>query len=447
MIGPSIILSGVALGSGEYVLWPSITAKYGFVVFWACLLGVITQYFLNMEIERWALATGESAITGFCRLWRGWAPVFLACNIIPWVWPGWASAAGEILSWEIGGSHLAYAVGSLFLVGIVLTIGPVVYTTVERLEMLLCALIVLFMLVTTVAMARLEGLEAMARGAVNIGYIPGDMDLPLLLAAIAFAGAGGTMNLAQANYIKDKGYAMGSYVGRITSPITGKEEAISSTGFFFEFTEENLDRWRKWWRAASIEHFFSFFLVCAFSLGLLSLFAYSTLYGREDLGIDPTTSIAFVRVEAEILAARFGGLLGHLFLLMGIAIMLTTELGLVDAAARVSTDIVRVNFLRESTRWTDSRLYFTFLWGHLIIGAIILLSGFTRPLTLLVLSASLNAVVMFLYAALLLYLNWRVLKRPIGMGPWRILTAAWAVFFFGYFSLMTALKMAPRLFG
>ena len=56
MVGPSVILSGLALGSGEYVLWPSITAKYGFVLFWACLLGVITQYFINMEIERWALA-------------------------------------------------------------------------------------------------------------------------------------------------------------------------------------------------------------------------------------------------------------------------------------------------------------------------------------------------------------------------------------------------------
>ena len=53
-----------ASGSGEFVLWPFITYKFGFVVFWACMVGVTTQYFLNMEIERWTLATG------FCRLWK-----------------------------------------------------------------------------------------------------------------------------------------------------------------------------------------------------------------------------------------------------------------------------------------------------------------------------------------------------------------------------------------
>ena len=60
MIGPSIILAGLALGSGEFILWPYITFKTQFVFFWACMLGVVTQYFLNMEISRWSLATGET---------------------------------------------------------------------------------------------------------------------------------------------------------------------------------------------------------------------------------------------------------------------------------------------------------------------------------------------------------------------------------------------------
>ena len=83
MIGPSIMLAGLALGSGEFVMWPYITYKSGFIFFWACILGVITQFFLNMEIERYTLATGESAITGFCRLNRHWAWVLLLLNILP----------------------------------------------------------------------------------------------------------------------------------------------------------------------------------------------------------------------------------------------------------------------------------------------------------------------------------------------------------------------------
>ena len=35
------------------------------------------QYFLNMEIMRWTLATGESAMTGIIRLSRHFAWIFL----------------------------------------------------------------------------------------------------------------------------------------------------------------------------------------------------------------------------------------------------------------------------------------------------------------------------------------------------------------------------------
>src|SRR5262249_47730818 len=138
MVGPSIILAGLALGSGEYVFWPKIVHSTGFVFFWACLLGVVTQYFINLEIERWTLVTGESAITGFCRLSKQWAWIFLILNIVPWAWPGWATGSAQITSWvffgpwthEVDGKQMqdAYytaeiAIGILLLSGIVLTAG------------------------------------------------------------------------------------------------------------------------------------------------------------------------------------------------------------------------------------------------------------------------------------------------------------------------------------
>jgi hypothetical protein len=33
MIGPSIILAGLSVGSGKFVLWPRLTAEFGFVMF------------------------------------------------------------------------------------------------------------------------------------------------------------------------------------------------------------------------------------------------------------------------------------------------------------------------------------------------------------------------------------------------------------------------------
>src|SRR5688572_33265326 len=76
LVGPGIVAGGVGLSSGEFVLWPFIASQVGLVLLWGALVGVVTQFFLNMEVERYTLATGETAVTGFNRFWRHWGLVF-----------------------------------------------------------------------------------------------------------------------------------------------------------------------------------------------------------------------------------------------------------------------------------------------------------------------------------------------------------------------------------
>jgi len=52
------------------VLWPFIASQAGLVLLWGALVGVVTQFFLNMEVERYPLATGETAVTGLTPFWR-----------------------------------------------------------------------------------------------------------------------------------------------------------------------------------------------------------------------------------------------------------------------------------------------------------------------------------------------------------------------------------------
>ncbi|MFM8286810.1 MAG: Nramp family divalent metal transporter [Planctomycetaceae bacterium] len=555
LVGPSVILAGLALGSGEFIFWPFITYRSGFVFFWACLLGVITQYFLNLEIERWTLATGESAITGFCRLSRAWGPIMLLLNILPWIWPGWATGAGKLLSWLVFGPQLRAAtltvpllwggggelpplelpavvaeqgavarvadgswelkwtgplsavqaellrgcsdqpewrgvlarleqhnrrtggtelqtpwfnwisIATLWIVGLVLTSSPVVYNTVERLQSWLVLLIVASALVLGVLLIKPWAITAMLAGLGRVGSVPGPetgLEQMALLGALAFAGAGGTMNLGQSNFIKDKGYGMGRYIGRITSPITGNEEAIADVGYHFPPTPENRRRWADWWRAANREHFFSFFLTCVACLVLLTLLAYSLFYTPEGT-LRPEAQgfgedLNFIWGEARLIEASFGTpwvgvLFRTVFLLMGVALLLTTELGVLDATVRISTDILKVNFLRENARWSQSRLYFFLLWGEILAGTAILLAGefypgFRQPLFLLKTSAAMNGGVMFIYTVILLYLNAKILPRSIAIGAGRFVAMIWGAGFFGYFTLL-ALKeeVIPWLWG
>ena len=456
MIGPSIILAGLALGSGEFVFWPYITYQSQFLFFWACLLGLTTQYFINMEITRWALATGESAITGFIRLNKHWAWVFLVLNIVPWMIPAWAKGAAQILSWLIWGPTFdgqgqlssAYetplAIGGMVVCGLILTTGPIVYETVEKIQIFLVALVMVLIIVLAAWLisGRPDAIVAQVTSTVTLGapqFVP-TLDPVFLLGALAFAGAGGTTNLGQANYIKDKGYGMGHWIGRITSPITGQEEAITEVGFHFPATEENSRRWRQWWRAASWEHFLSFFVTCLVCLVLLTLVSYILFFDEHG---NPTAEaakyghdISFIWGEATALNGMLGRPAMTIFLLMGIAILLTTEFGVLDASSRISMDIVKVTWLRGNPRWTESRLYYVFLWGTILLGSAILWIGDERvkgSFLLFKMTAALNGGVMFLYSVLLLVLNRHRLPSGVRMPWWRMLVIAWAVLFFGFF--------------
>ena len=461
MIGPSIILAGLALGSGEFVLWPYITFKTQFVFFWACLLAVVMQYFLNLEIMRWTLATGETAMTGIIRLSRHLAWLFLILNIVPWMLPAWATGAAQLSGWLIeapvidaNGKALAgpydtwIALGSILLCGIILTAGPVVYETVEKVQLFLVGLILVIVIGIGIWLiaGRPDALAAQASAIVTLGYPdfgpPLDKDLTpiVLLGALAFAGAGGTMNLCQSNYIRDKGYAMGSHVGRITSPITGQEEAISEVGYHFPHTPENLRRWAAWWRGACTEHFFSFLCTCLICLFLLTLISYIVFYdaaGRRLVDPDQYRDFGFVWAEANRLVELIGPAAKYLFLIAGIAILFTTEFGVLDASSRISTDIVKVAWLRENKAWSEGRLYYFFLWGEIALACGVLLIYGTNVSALLLfkIAAALNGAVMFLYSVVLVYMNrWR-LPAVIRIPAWRLAILIATVLFFGGFTV------------
>jgi hypothetical protein len=76
-MGASVILLATALGSGELILWPYITSQVGLALVWLSVVGITVQWFLNMEIERYTLATGETAVTGFSRMWLPWGIVMI----------------------------------------------------------------------------------------------------------------------------------------------------------------------------------------------------------------------------------------------------------------------------------------------------------------------------------------------------------------------------------
>ncbi|MGY1810527.1 Nramp family divalent metal transporter [Blastococcus sp. SYSU D00669] len=440
VIGPGIIAAGVGMASGEFILYPYIASQVGLVFVWAAFVGLATQYFLNMEIERYTLATGETALTGFSRYWRHWGLVFAIMAYFANIWPGWVTSSATLVTYLFGGSVVPIAIGMLLLIGITLTMAPVVYQALEKIEFAKVAAVLILIIV-----ACFFAIDAAAWS--DVPDIVTEADIPaeelgfaLLLGALAFAGAGGGQNLCQSNWIRDKRFGMGAYVPRIVSPVTGHPEAAPSTGFVFEPTAENLGRWRRWWRLANIEQLTTFVLISFLTILFTSLLAYSTVFGEEGLASD----ISFLEVEGQALNDSVGGWFGTFFWVIGAISLFAAALGIVDYTSRLGADVLKTAYLKNAN---ESKIYFALVWGLVAIGCIVLLSGLDQPLVLLVIAAVTGGLMMFIYSALLLLVNRRTLPPEIRPGPGRIAALVWAFLLFGFLSVLTFDEQLGKLFG
>jgi len=440
IVGPGIVAAGVGLSSGEFILWPLIASQVGLVFLWGALLGVGTQFFLNMEIERYTLATGETALSGFNRFWRHWGLVLAVLVYFANLWPGWILSSATMTTFIFGGDPRYIAVGALLVIGASLTLAPVVYVALERLLFVKVAAVVVLMLLAVWFAISPESWRALPAGFSTGARIPSELGFALLLAASAFAGAGGGQNLCQSNYIRDKGFGMGRYVPRLVSPVTGVEEAApTSQTFIFETTPGNMTRWLRWWRFANVEQLITFVLVTMATICLTSMLAHSTLYGRPNL----ENSVSFLLQEGRALQTIVGSWFGVLFWAIGAFSLFATSMGIVDYTSRLAADVLKTTYLR-GTSTSESSVYFKLVWGMVALGVVIILSGFNQPVVLLVISACTGGVIMFLYSFLLIVLNRGALPEAIKPAPWRVATLVWSTLFFGSLAALTIWQQLAR---
>ncbi len=434
VLGPSVILAGLGVGSGEYIIWPYMASTVGLGFLWAAVLGVTVQYYLNMEIERYTLATGETAVAGFVRFWKPWGVLFCLFTIVPNMWPGWATSGVTILTFLMGGGDVPLITcGVLVAAGIALTVSPVVYQTLERAQFFKVGLTLVFLVLAIVMAIRASAWTELSSMVTEIGRLPDTNILPvsLVLSGLVFAGAGGVNNLAQSNWIRDKGFGMGAYIPRIVSPITGEEVAAPATGSMLRQDPENLRRFQGWWVVANKEQLVSFWFICIFSIAVFSVLAYSTVYGQK---ISEGANLGFILAEGQALKAAVAPWFGTFFWVFGAVSLVLVALGVIDYISRIVADVLKTVYLTNNQRWTESRIYFIVVWSTIAAGSIILLSGVNQPLLLLVIAACLNGMVMFVYSILLIQLNRRGLPPALRVRGVRLGMLWFATAFYGYFA-------------
>jgi len=443
IIGPGMVGAGVGLASGEFILWPYIASQVGLVFLWGAVVGVIVQWFLNMEIERYTLATGETALTGFNRYWKHWGLFFAIMTYFANMWPGWATSSAAMLTYLFGaGDPRWIAIGILLVIGLILTFAPVVYVMLERLIFVKILAVTLLVVLALAFAIRSKTYGALGDAVTDPQFPVDQLGFALIMGAIAYAGAGGGQNLVQSNWIRDKGFGMGVHVPRLTSPITGEKEADpTANGYIFTTDEPNMARWKRWWKFANVEQAATFGAITILTIVFTSMLAHATLYGNPDV----KNNISFLKIEGTTLQTLVGDWFGYLFWAVGAFSLFAAAAGIVDYTSRLSADMIKSRYLRTSTV-SESKLYFGLVWGLVAFGIIVLLAGLDQPLVLLVISACTAGTMMFFYSFLLWWMNSRALPKAIRITPVRAAVMLFSFLAFGFLAVFTIIDQIQKNF-
>jgi hypothetical protein len=460
LVGPGAVLVGLSIGAGELIIWPTVVARYGAGMIWAAGVGILVQMIINLELARYALATGETAYTGYARLWRGFAVVFIAINITSWLLPGWARSCGEALRALVLGAQATPQEGgpdwvwtTLTFVAVALILfGPrVVYRSVEISTEAMVVVAVVGLLILAVVMSTADAWLALGRGVINLGYKEADVGYPDFFSWIVFAGAGGTANLFYTFYLRDKNLGMGAHVPVLTNVLRDREPRDSLTGYRFVDHPGHRREWWRWWRHAIQDQMLFFWLLNSLTILLFIFGSLAVVLPLTQQGIVQWQGmkafyqgkeIGFLALEAMALGQIFKPA-AFIFLLVAVATLLSTQLTLVDGVARSIADIAHTNFKAARSRplgyW-----YVVVAIAWIILGCVLtyVLETSTRAQSFLFLTGFSGGIAMAIYCPLTMLMNRRFLPisaRPSGLMT--VLMSLVSAFYIGYavYSIYTLL--------
>ncbi|KKU25726.1 MAG: hypothetical protein UX39_C0021G0008 [Candidatus Magasanikbacteria bacterium GW2011_GWA2_46_17] len=442
LIGPSFIILALGLGSGEVILWPYLVSNYGLGIAWGAILGITFQFFINMEIERYALVKGESVFMGINKVFPKAAYWFILSTFVGFGLPGIIAAAAKVFSQIIGVQEFKWmAMVMLVFIGFILSSGKTVYGLMERLTKTIILIGVPFVFVLVIWLSTSTDWVALTKGVAGIGdnynFLPIGIGLATFFAAFAYSGAGGNLNLTQSIYVKEKGYGMGKYSQKIAGLfVRGKDaQKVKLTGESFEVNAENISRFSGWWRRINLEHFFVFWFIGSLSMLLLMLLAYSTAYG---LGSN-AEGINFVINEGAVIGQKLYPIFGILFLLAVSVMLFQTQLGVMDSTSRIMAENVAIKKLgaNPESAINLSKIYYFFVWAQIAFGVILFSLNIYEPKSLIVLGAMINAFAMFIHTGLVSWTNYKTLPKEFHPGWLRRIVLLGIFLFFGFFSILT----------
>ncbi len=355
ILGPAVLLASFGFGSGELIWWPYLTAKYGLYFVWLMIPAGLMQWWINQELARYVVITGESVWTSYVRISRAFSIIYwiFALITLAW-WGGYAGAGGTALAaltnfpagWTQKDQTNFWAILTIILSLAALTLSRTVHWIVEKV-MLICIVVgAVGTIVVAFHPVVREAWPSFLSGLVTYRPMPpgwDPTDAATLITSIAFLGLGGFWQISYPTWMRAVGAGMAHYMPKLESPITGKPEAIPATGYVPSDTEGNRLKYRSWMKVVAANNTWG---VCVnlFTTILMAFLAYAILHPR---GIWPKGYKICV-VQAHFWGEVWGTAGFMFFLFIAAMLIVDTYLVILDFVPRMYTDVLHTTF--KSTR-------------------------------------------------------------------------------------------------
>ena len=447
VIGPGAIMAATSIGGGEWLVGPAAAVKYSSSIFLIATIAIVLQVIFNLEAIRYTLYTGEPIYGGIMRLRPGprfWAGFYALMGFFQLGWPALAgSAAATLFGAWMGrmpeapdqASQSWIASGLILFVVAILSFGGTIERMLEYFAWTMLAVVFVFLIAINVAFVPMSHWGETFLGFFSFSGIPKPIDWGLIGALAATAGSGGIGNLTVTNWVRDKGFGMGSKVGAIPSAVGGIEIQLSHVGTVFPATGANLVRWREWLRYVHADQIWVWGLFCFLGMFLNVNLATAIIPHGTDL-----QGLAAGAYQAEYLRRIWPGF-WFLTLFNGFWILFKTQLGNTDILVRTITDALWMSSPKARAASSVRTIYYGILVIFSIWAALAIHSA--SPFQLFKILANMAGIVLMIAGVQIFLVNRRFLPRAVRPPLWReagLLLCSGFYAFFAYFVVRDLLR-------
>jgi hypothetical protein len=412
--GSALIALGTSIGSGEFLLGPSMAIKIGLGLFWLIWIGALLQTVYIYSWARISIATGETPITTMFKI-GVWAAILGALGVfLSFVWGGWAYSSATALAGGILGRMPGVAdrpfvatvgVILLLLTFLILSLGRRVARTLELFNWFDLGVVFTSFIVLAIILVPPDVWAEAAKGLVSVGYIPPGVDPVVFGGWWGYIGFATGINYILVNYYKDKGFGMGSLTGFISALIGGKKIEVSPFGKIFKVTPENVSTYRRWLKLTAEELLLIFCLGAIIGMAIPMTLSYGLMHGwKFELAWN-------VPLWLSLALNKLWGAPGYWWgVIVAVFVLFKTQMGVADAIVRAFCDAFwKMEGVRKALRNDIRILYYLTL---AIILAWASLAMFTSAPVWLILIASNMANFGAIYGVpFLLYLDRKLPKE------------------------------------